>query len=72
MNKKMRDAYGRMLAKVIDKYYEAVFVGVICLILTVWLFYYIPTDFVPDEDAGFFVVYTQEMEAGSSIPHAEI
>ena len=53
--------------KVIDKYYAAVFVGLICLVLTVLLFYYIPTDFVPDEDAGFFVVYTQEMEAGSSI-----
>ncbi len=67
MNKKMSDAYGRMLAKVIDKYYEALFVGLICLVLTVFLFFYIPTDFVPDEDAGFFIVYTQAMEAGSSI-----
>jgi len=66
INKRMRDAYGRMLAKVIDRYYQAAFVGFICLILTIFLFYYIPIDFVPDEDAGFFVVYTQAMEAGSS------
>ncbi len=30
------------------------------------MFLYIPTDFVPDEDVGFFVIYTQEMEGGSS------
>lgn len=62
----MRDAYGRMLAKVIDWHTLAVIIGAACLALTLWLFYYIPTDFVPDEDAGFFIVYTQEMEAGSS------
>ncbi len=67
MNKKMRDAYGRMLTKVIDRSYVALAVGLICLVLTVWLFYTISIDFVPDEDAGFFIVYTQEMEAGSSI-----
>jgi len=67
MNTKMRDAYGRMLTKVIDWHNVALLVGAICLVLTVWLFYVIPTDFLPDEDAGFFVVYTQEQEGGSSI-----
>lgn len=67
INKKMRDSYARMLSKVIDKRFEALFIGFLCLALTIWLFFYIPTDFVPDEDAGFFVVYTQEMEGGSSI-----
>ena len=66
INQKMRDGYGRLLTKVIDWHNEALLIGLICLILTVWLFYLIPTDFVPDEDAGFFVVYTQEREAGSS------
>lgn len=65
-NKRMRDAYGRMLAKVIDWHNAAIAIGLICLLLTAWLFYAIPTDFVPNEDAGFFVVYTQEMEGGSS------
>lgn len=66
INNRMRDVYGRILAKVIDRYYAAVGVGLVCLGLTAWLFYVIPTDFLPNEDAGFFVVYTQEMEAGSS------
>lgn len=67
INNRMRDAYGRMLAKVIDRYYAAVAVGLFCLVLTGWFFYTIPTDFLPNEDAGFFIVYTQEMEAGSSM-----
>jgi hydrophobic/amphiphilic exporter-1 (mainly G- bacteria), HAE1 family len=66
LNQRMKDAYGRTLTKVIDKTWEALLVGCICLALTVWLFYYIPTDFVPDEDAGFFIAYTQSREGGSS------
>ncbi len=66
INTRMREAYGRMLNKVIDGYYLAALIGLICLVLTIWLFYIIPTDFVPDQDAGFFIVYTQEMEGGSS------
>lgn len=66
MNTKMRDAYGRMLTKVIDVYYVAILIGLACLVLTVILFFHISTDFVPNEDAGFFVAYTQGMEAGSS------
>ncbi len=66
INDKMRDGYGRMLTKVIDKYYAAVSVGAICLGLTIWLFFIIPTDFLPNEDSGFFIVYTQGMEAASS------
>jgi hydrophobic/amphiphilic exporter-1 (mainly G- bacteria), HAE1 family len=67
LNQRMRNAYGRMLAKVIDWHNAAIVVGVVCLVLTVWLFYVIPTDFVPDDDAGFFIVYTQGLEGGSSI-----
>ncbi len=64
----MREAYGRMLAKVIDRHDQAALVGcsLPCFDRLASL-HIIPTDFVPDEDAGFFVVYTQEMEAGSSI-----
>ncbi len=62
----MHEGYRRALTKVIDRYNLAVLIGAICLILTVVFFYIIPTDFVPDEDAGFFIVYTQGREAGSS------
>lgn len=66
-NSNMRNSYGRMLAKVIDWHNLALLIGFICLLATCWLFYVISTDFVPDEDAGFFIVYTQELEAGSSL-----
>lgn len=66
IHKKMRDAYGRMLLKVIDWQGTALLVGLICLILTCLLFYKLPTDFLPDEDTGFFIAYAQAMEAGSS------
>lgn len=65
-NHRTRNIYGKMLAKVIDWHNAAIFVGLICLILTAWFFYVIPTDFVPNDDAGFFVVYTQGREGGSS------
>lgn len=65
-NKKMRDSYERMLNKVIDWEKMALVVGGLCLILTVLLFYILPTDFLPDEDTGFFIAYAQGMEAGSS------
>ncbi len=65
-NRKMRDAYGRMLAKVIDHSVAALTIGALCLILTIVLFFYLPVDFIPDEDTGFFIAYTQGMEAGSS------
>jgi HAE1 family hydrophobic/amphiphilic exporter-1 len=66
LNTKMCDAYGKMLTQVIDKSSFALFTGFLCLLLTLLLFYIIPVDFVPNEDAGFFIAYTQEMEAGSS------
>jgi HAE1 family hydrophobic/amphiphilic exporter-1 len=56
-----------MLRQVIDHHYTALAIGMICLIFTVVLFVYLPIDFIPDDDTGFFIVYTQEQEAGSSI-----
>jgi hydrophobic/amphiphilic exporter-1 (mainly G- bacteria), HAE1 family len=67
INKSMHDRYERMLTKVIDHQYTALTIGLICLVATVWLFYTLPVDFVPDEDSGFFIAYTQSREAGSSI-----
>lgn len=67
INNTMRTAYGKMLAKVIDWHNLALAIGAICLALTIWLFYYLPTDFLPNEDAGFLIVYTQELEAGSTM-----
>lgn len=66
MNLSMREAYQRMLVRVFDHQPAALMVGLLTLIATVCLFLYIPVDFVPDDDVGFFAVYTQEMEGGSS------
>jgi len=66
MNSTMQNFYHKMLLKVFEHQFSAFSVALLCLIATVYLFYYIPTDFVPDEDIGFFVIYTQEMEGGSS------
>lgn len=66
-NAKLRDRYGKMLKEVIDHHNAAIAVFLGCLAATVFLFFHLPVDFIPDEDAGFFVVYTQGMEAASSI-----
>lgn len=66
VNTSMRNAYRKMLERVFDHQLTALMIGMISLIATIYLFLYIPIDFVPDEDVGFFVIYTQEMEGGSS------
>ena len=66
LNERMRSSYGRMLNRVLDHQITALIVGLVCLVATLFLFYVIPVDFIPDQDAGFFIAYTQGMEAGSS------
>ena len=66
LNLRMRHRYEKMLRKVIDHVYTALAIGALCLLLTIALFIYLPIDFVPDEDTGFFIAYTQGMEGGSS------
>ena len=65
MNNYLSNSYHRMLIKVFDHQALALSVGLITLVAD-RLFIHIPTDFVPNEDVGFFVIYTQEMEGGSS------
>jgi HAE1 family hydrophobic/amphiphilic exporter-1 len=66
INSKMQKTYRKMLVKVFDHQFFAILVGIACLAATLVLFYIIPVDFVPNEDVGFFTIYTQEMEGGSS------
>ncbi len=66
MNTKMRDRYRKILLTVIDHRLTALLIGLVCLLCTVLLFYTLPVDFLPDEDNGFFIAYSQEQEAGSS------
>lgn len=66
-NSSLQNTYHKMLVKVMDHQMTALSIGVLSLFATVYLFFYIPTDFVPNEDVGFFVIYTQEMEGGASV-----
>jgi len=66
VNHSLRNVYHRMLIKVFGHQWTALAIGLSCLIATFYLFTHIPTDFVPNEDVGFFVIYSQEIEGGSS------
>lgn len=66
VNSSMRNVYHRMLVRVFDHQGAALTIGLATLAATCYLFFSLPVDFVPNEDVGFFVIYTQEMEGGSS------
>jgi HAE1 family hydrophobic/amphiphilic exporter-1 len=66
INAYLCNIYHHILVKMMDHWLIALAVGITSLVVTAILLVYIPIDFVPDEDVGFFVVYTQEMEGGSS------
>lgn len=65
-NRYMKEKYRKVLVSVLHHQMLALAVGVICLVATIGLFYIVPIDFTPNEDLGFFVIYTQEREGGSS------
>lgn len=66
MNGRMQNVYRRWLVAVLDHRKTALAIGLICLAATGWLIHSLPTDFIPDEDIGFFIAYTQGAEGGSS------
>lgn len=66
-NEWLKMRYRSALIAVLDHRFTALGIGIVCIVATVWLLYYLPTDFAPDEDVGFFIIYTQEKEGGSSI-----
>ncbi len=66
INHTMQDVYHRMLVRVLDHRLTALGIAFVSLAATFYLLKFIPIDFLPDEDLGFFVIYTQEREGGSS------
>jgi len=66
LNQTLEKGYHKVLVRVMDHPWAILFCGLLTLAATLYLFYIIPTDFVPNEDVGFFVIYTQEREGGSS------
>lgn len=66
INSSLQGVYQRALVRVIDHRFSALFVAGLTLAASLWLLKFIPIDFLPNEDVGFFVIYTQEREGGSS------
>lgn len=65
-NANLQGKYRRCLVSVLDHHFTALLVGSGCIVATLLLFWLLPVDFLPDEDDGFFIAYTQGQEAGSS------
>lgn len=65
-NQNLRSRYQSLLESFLDHTWIGLLVGFLCLLGTVVLFYALSTDFLPNEDDGFFIAYVQEQEAGSS------
>lgn len=65
-NNWLRMKYRTILIAVLDHRWTAMIIGVLCTVATVFLLSYLPTDFAPDDDVGFFIIYTEGKEGGSS------
>ncbi len=65
-HRSLENRYGKLLAAVLPHRFMATTIAILCSLLTIALFSYLPIDFVPDEDLGFFLVFTQAKEGGSS------
>jgi HAE1 family hydrophobic/amphiphilic exporter-1 len=72
VNHSMQNRYRKMLLGVIHHRTIALIVAVGCLVSTVFLFHILPTDFAPDDDVGFFVVYSEALEGSSSFNMLDI
>ncbi len=65
-NTSLQKRYRRMLEAVLDHRFTALSICLGCMVATFFLLKEIPVDFLPNEDLGFFLIYTQEAEGGSS------
>lgn len=66
INRAMHRTYHRLLIAVLHHRLIAVLIAISCTAATLWLLVYLPVDFVPDEDLGFFTIFTQKREGSSS------
>lgn len=66
VNRSLQRVYHKVLLKAFDYSFTILLIGLATLFATIYLFRHIPTDFVPNDDVGFFLVSTEEREGGSS------
>ncbi len=65
-NKKLLSLYEKSLRKVLMHPRITLGVGVMCIAATIFLFKFLPTDFLPQEDMGAFQVFSQAVDGASS------
>lgn len=65
MNAFLLKHYEKALRWVLDHQSTALIVGLASVILSVYLFAVLPKDFIPDDDIGFFMGFTQSQEGTS-------
>jgi len=58
--------YKKGLTWILDHRGFALLVGLISVLLSIYLFKVLPTDFIPDEDIGFITAYTESEQGTSS------
>jgi hydrophobic/amphiphilic exporter-1 (mainly G- bacteria), HAE1 family len=67
---RVRDAYGRLLARLTRHLALVVLAFAVCMVGTVLLFRSVPTGFIPDEDQGYLIISVQGPE-GTSLPYTD-
>jgi HAE1 family hydrophobic/amphiphilic exporter-1 len=65
-NEYLSGKYRRLLTTVIGHKIFAILIFFFCLAATIFLFFKLPIDFLPEEDVGFFIAYAQGAQAGAS------
>lgn len=54
--------YERALLWVLDRRFLTLMVGLVSVLLSIYFFMVLPKDFIPDDDIGFFMGFTQSQE----------
>lgn len=66
LNEKMRLKYAPALEWILKRRPIALLIMLLSLLLSLWLLIILPRDFIPNDDIGFFIGYTQSAEGVSS------
>lgn len=65
LNERVEAAYSKALHWVLRHRFATLIMGLISIVLSALIFYYLPKDFIPDDDMGFFTGYTQSAQGTS-------
>lgn len=72
LNERMRLKYAPALEWILKRRPIALLIMLVCLVLSLWLLWVLPRDFIPNDDIGFFIGYTQAAEGISSERMAQL